>query len=129
MSPSSQRRLSSSNAGKLSETRSCEVDLCEDMVRCTERIFKNRAENYFLLKQGGGRLLEDGCIYYPVNYGNRYIYIYIYTSLSLSKITGVLNIARLDGSRCAMFFDCVNINNVFTARTVLNVIYFKNSQD
>ena len=29
-------------------------------------------------------------------------------SLSLSKIAGVLNIARLDGSRRAMFFDCVN---------------------
>ena len=28
-------------------------------------------------------------------------------SLSLSKIAGVLNIARLDGSRRAMFFDCV----------------------
>ena len=55
--------------------------------------------------------------------------MYIYNSLSLSKIAGVLNIARLDGSRRAMFFDCVNINNVFTARTVLNVIYFKNSQD
>ena len=27
---------------------------------CTERMFKNDPENYFFLKQGGGRLLEDG---------------------------------------------------------------------
>ena len=31
-----------------------------DMVSCTERMFKNSPENYFFLKQGGGRLLEDG---------------------------------------------------------------------
>ena len=34
-------------------------------------------------------------------------YIHIKPSLSLSKIAGVLNIARLDGSRRAMSFDCV----------------------
>ena len=37
------------------------------------------------------------------------ICILLYTSLSLSKIAGVLNIARLDGSRRAMFFDCVKV--------------------
>ena len=46
------------------------------------------------------------------------------TSLSLSKIAGVLNIARLDGSRCAMacnvFFTALNgIKSVGTIRRML----------
>ena len=36
-----------------------------------------------------------------------YVWLSSTSSLSLSKIAGVLNIARLDGSRRAMFFDCV----------------------
>ena len=39
--------------------------------------------------------------------GPKHVQYCIYPSLSLSKIAGVLNIARLDGSRRAMFFDCV----------------------
>ena len=36
-------------------------------------------------------------------------HILLDASHSLSKIAGVLNIARLDGSRRAMFFDCVKV--------------------
>ena len=43
--------------------------VCEDILKvcCTERMFKNSPENYFSLKQWGGRLLKDGS--YVINYG------------------------------------------------------------
>ena len=53
-----------------------EADLCEDMVSCTERMFKNSLENYFFLKQGGGCLLKDGHLPGQLQVWKHMLYIY-----------------------------------------------------